>query len=108
MKPNHTFIVICLALTLLAACVDQNTVTPKQIEMQNKADAVVSSLLFERGLDDHASYNIRKDGTVVIKFDRSVFDSTYTQVVAELRGHPDINTVYAEQMGKEVCPLTRP
>lgn len=92
-------------LALLAGCADNNAVTRAEIETQNRADAVVSGLLFDEGLDNAASYNIRKNGLVVIKFDESVSERTYTDIVNTLRSNPGITGVKAEQSGREVCPL---
>ena len=90
---------------LVAGCAGTDSISQEQIEIQNRADAVVSTTLFEYSLDATASYNVRKDGHVVIKFDQSVMDATYTEIVSKLRTHPDVTSVYAEQMGKQVCPL---
>ena len=96
---------LLLVLALLAGCADNNAVTRAEIETQNRADAVVSGLLFEKSLDNAASYNIRKNGFVVIKFDESVSGRTYTDIVTSLRSSPEIAGVKAEQGGREVCPL---
>ena len=94
-----------LILGLVTGCVDNNVVTKAEIETQNRADAVVSGLLFEKSLDNSASYKIRKDGFVVIKFDESVSEHTYSEIVNSLRTSPEITGVRAEQSGREVCPL---
>ena len=93
-------------LVLLSGCVDQNSLTKEQIEIQNRADAVVSGVLFENELDETASYNVRKDGFLVIKFANSVPAEKYTRVVEILRSSEEINGVRAEQGGREVCKLT--
>jgi hypothetical protein len=90
---------------LLSGCAGQQSLSQEEIEIQNKADLVVSGLLFDRELDQTASYNVRKDGFVVIKFDKSVPSETYTRVVEMLRSNPDIRGVRAEQGGREVCKL---
>ena len=72
---------------------------------QTKADAVVSGLLFENDMNAHASYNIRKDGFVVIKFDDSIASKDYTRVVESLRSSDELSGVRAEQGGREVCIL---
>jgi hypothetical protein len=79
--------------------------TQDEIENQNKASAVVSEVLFEHDLSDSASYNIRKDGYVVIIFDDNVSDKNYTEVVRLLRTNVDIKGIRAEQFGVEVCGL---
>ncbi len=90
---------------LLAGCAGSNVVSQEEIETQNTADAIVSGVLFANDLDNSASYNIRKNGLVVIKFDESVARGAYTEVVDLLRANPDIQGVRAEQGGIEVCPL---
>lgn len=90
---------------LLAGCVGNDSLTREEMGIQNRADAVVSQLLFERELDTTASYNVHKDGFVVIKFDASVPPARYTEIVDTLRASPDIRGVRAEQSGREVCPL---
>lgn len=105
MRSRYFFITILLFL-FLTACVDQNTLTKEEIETQNKVDSIVAGTLFEHELDTLASYNVRKDGFLVIKFDKSVTQEKYTQVVDQLRSNTDINGVRAEQAGREVCILS--
>ena len=90
-------------LLLLVGCVSDKLLTLDEIEKQNKAAAVVSGVLFENDLSDSSSYNIRKDGYVVIIFDDSVSDKEYIEVVNLLRSSTDIKGVRAEQYGVEVC-----
>ena len=97
---------ILLCLSSIAGCAGQQSLTQEEMAIQNRADAVVSNLLFEKELDQTASYNVRKDGFVVIKFDKSVPIETYTRVVETLRSSSDIRGVRAEQSGREVCKLT--
>jgi hypothetical protein len=94
--------IVCL---LLNGCADTGVLTMEEVEKQNNADSVVSSVLFENALDTSASYNVRKNGYVIIKFDESVPGSKYTEVVGVLRSNPMIKGVRAEQGGVEVCPL---
>jgi len=89
---------------LLTAC-QSNELTQKEVEIQNKADSEVASLLFEYELDKHASYNVHKDGSVVIKFDYKVSKETYTSIVEQLRDSSEIKSIYATQGGQQVCPL---
>jgi hypothetical protein len=96
---------LLLVLGLVTGCAANNVVTKEEIETQNRADAVVSGLLFDNNLDNAASYNIRKNGFVVINFDESVAERTYTEIVHSLRSSPEITGVKAEQSGREVCPL---
>ena len=88
---------------MLAGCVSNNVVSKEEVATQNRVDAAVSGVLFDNDMDKEASYNIRKTGHVVIKFDESVSRETYTKIVELMRNHEDIPSVYAEQGGVEVC-----
>ena len=90
---------------LLAGCAADNVLTKEELSNQNKADSIVAGVLFDKDLDASSSYNIRKNGSVIIKFDESVSEKQYTEVVEFLRASPDIKSVRAEQSGIEVCPL---
>lgn len=98
-------ILTSILLLFLVGCVTDMELTQDEIENQNKASAVVSEVLFEHDLSDSASYNIRKDGYVVIIFDDNVSDKNYTEVVRLLRTNVDIKGIRAEQFGVEVCGL---
>ena len=104
---KHTWLLwVAFWISMAAGCVDQQSLTQEEMENQNRADAVVSAVLFENDLDEAASYNIRKDGFVVIKFADSVPFEKYNHVVGVLRTNPAISGLRAEQAGREVCPIT--
>lgn len=96
---------LLMVLLLLAGCAGQDTLTQEERDTQNRADAAVVGILFEHELDSAASYNVHKDGFVVIKFAAAVPEATYTEVVDRLRVSPEIRGVRAEQSGREVCKL---
>ena len=96
--------VLFICFIFLTAC-QSNELTQEEIETQNKADLEVASLLFEYELDKLASYNVHKDGSVIIKFDREVSNEIYTLIVEQLRDSSEITSIYATQGGQEVCPL---
>lgn len=100
----YSLILLCLSSVI--GCASQQSLTQEEMAIQNRADAVVSNLLFEEELDQTASYNVRKDGFVVIKFAKSVPSETYARVVEMLRSSSGIRGVRAEQGGREVCKLT--
>ena len=100
-------LLLIFSFLFFAGCADQNSLTQEEIQIQSKADAVVSGVLFEKELDEKASYNVHKDGFVVIKFDKSVSSKKYTEIVNYLRSSSEINGVRAEQSGREVCPISR-
>lgn len=108
MKTSTKIITQCFLLTFIFAvigCSSQNVLTEQEIKTQDDADNVIAELLFEKELTVTASYNVRKSGFVVIRFDKSVSDKIYTEVVRTLRNDNKIPGVYAEQEGVEVCPL---
>ena len=96
---------ILIAFIFLSACSEANVLTKKEMAIQSKADAYVSGLLFEQDMSETASYNVKKDGSVVIKFAESVSQKKYTQVVDLLRSNKAVDSVYAEQSGAEVCGI---
>lgn len=96
---------VLLSILFLSACVPDNVLTKEELENQDKASRVVTNILFDFDLDTAASYNIRKDGLVVIKFAQSVPESKFTKVVEMLRKDSNIKGLRAEQGGVEVCPL---
>lgn len=98
---NHAFF---FALLFLTAC-QSNELTQEELEIQNNADSEVAAILFEYELDNHASYNVHKDGSVIIKFDPTVSENTYTSIVDKLRNIPQIKGVYATQGDRQVCPI---
>ena len=99
---------ISILLVFLAGCVTDEVLSEDELENQNRASAAVSSILFEHDLDDSASYNIRKNGYVIIIFDDTVSDEKYTAIVNLLRSNTAIKGVRAEQFGVEVCGLPVP
>jgi len=95
-----------LALTpVISGCSADNALTKEEVKNQNNSSHVVTNVLFDNDIDETASYNIRKDGYVVIQFDSSVSEEKYTKVVNQLRSNKNITGVWAEQSGVEVCPL---
>jgi len=101
----RTLVVVFAGSLWLGGCAQGNVISVQERAQQDAADAAVAQLLFDRELTDSASYNVKKDGHVVIRFDRSVSASAYADIVGRLRRDPNIASVYAEQAGAEVCPL---
>ncbi len=98
-------ITFLISFSMLTACASNNILTKEEMAIQNKADAVVANLLFDNDLNDKASYNISKSGSVTIKFSESVKEKDYTKIVNLLRSNTSVDGVYAEQSGAEVCGL---
>lgn len=97
--------ILLFALSFFYGCTANNVLTKEEIRIQNKSDAIVSSILFENDLTEKASYNIRKNGSVAIKFSEMVSEKDYTKIVNLLRSSSNVGNVYAEQSGREVCGL---
>ncbi len=105
MKHAHNSFALSLLLvvSLLCGCASEHVLTQQEMRIQDAATTAVTHVLFEKGMDSVASYNVRRDGYVVIKFDQSVPFEKYNDVVHTLRGSRVISGVYAEQGGVQVC-----
>lgn len=105
MYQMHRFFTLTslITLLLLTGCASDQVISQEEMRIQNAAATEVTHVLFEKDMDTLASYNVRRDGYVVIKFDQSVSFAHYNDVVQTLRGKKSISGVYAEQGGKEVC-----
>ncbi|MBI5752242.1 MAG: hypothetical protein HZA59_08885 [Hydrogenophilales bacterium] len=70
-------------------------------DAQSKADRAVANLLFEyEGAEEFASYLIRPDGLADISFASNMPDALYSELLAKLQKHPDINGVIAGKGGR--------
>lgn len=94
---------LIFSFLLLNGCA--SGLTQAEIETQNKADIVVSEVLFDKQMEEKASYFVRKDGSVKILFAKDVSFIDYNEVVNQLRKSDAIRSVYAEKDGEQVCPL---
>ena len=94
-----------LAVLYLSGCVSDQIISQEEMRVQDASAAEVAGVLFDQGMDTLASYNVRRDGYVVIKFDPSVSFDKYNDTVQILRSKKTISGVYAEQGGKQVCRL---
>ena len=101
----HRFFALTSLITalLLTGCASDQVISQEEMRIQDAAATEVTNVLFEKEVDTLASYNVRRDGYVVIKFDQSVSFAQYNEVVQMLRSKKAISGVYAEQGGKEVC-----
>lgn len=105
-QTRHLFILLSLlALSFLSGCASDQVISQEEMRLQDASSAEVANVLFEKEMDNLASYNVRRDGYVVIKFDQSVSFDKYNDVVQVLRSKKAISGVYAEQGGKQVCGL---
>jgi starvation-inducible outer membrane lipoprotein len=98
---------ILLLGLLLSGCASE-LISPEEMRVQEAASTEVANVLFDKDMDTTASFNVRRDGHVVIKFDSSVPFDRYNDVVQLLRSKKAIPSLYAEQGGREVCPMTPP
>ena len=102
---NFTHAILLSSILIISGCASDQVLTALERVIQHKADTVVAEYLFDRELDQTASYIVSKAGKVTISFDSNVPFKQYNEAVEYLRRHPDISAVYAEQNGVEVCPL---
>lgn len=94
---NRTFRFIC-TIALLAVL----NAAPARAEedAQSRSDRAVANLLFEyEGAEEFASYLIRPDGLADISFASNMPDALYSEILAKLQKHPDINGVIAGKGG---------
>lgn len=97
MKQTTRFIA---ALTLLSA-LSALPAWAEEEDAQSKADRAVANLLFEYdGAEEFASYLIRPDGLADISFASNMPDALYSELLAKLQKHPDINGVIAGKGGR--------
>ncbi len=66
-------------ITNTLGCTAENVLTKNEVINQNNTSQVVTNVLFENDADETASYNIRKDGYVVIQFDSTVTEKNTQQ-----------------------------
>jgi outer membrane murein-binding lipoprotein Lpp len=102
MQGTFVFLFV-LATSFLTGCASDQVISQEEMRVQDAAATEVANVLFDAKMDSLASYNVRRDGYVVIKFDQSVTFADYNNVVQILRDKKAINGVYAEQGGKQVC-----
>ena len=100
---NFLSMLTLLMLTFVSGCASDQIISQDEMRVQDVAATTVASVLFEKDMDSLASYNVRRDGYVVIKFDQSVSFAQYNDIVQILRRQKTISGVYAEQGGKQVC-----
>ena len=98
-------ILTLLSVLFLSGCVSTSEVSPEELQRIEAADLAVSGVLFDAEVDAATSYNVHRDGFVVIRFAAEVEPRVYREVVAQLRADARITGVRAEQGGREVCIL---
>jgi len=92
------FVVAMILLTLAL-------VTPVSADKLQKADSAVANILFDYdGAQEFASYRVDENGFVDIVFARNMPDKLYSEILARLQNHPDIDGVLAGK-GGPVCSL---
>jgi hypothetical protein len=88
---------------ITTGCTPSNTYTDEQLALEDRVDKAVNETLLDHDLESLASWGIRKNGRLNIKFAEEVKYDQYKRVVDELRADPNIPSVRAEQGGVEVC-----
>ena len=100
---NFSVFFLTLVILAMSGCVSDQVISQEEMRVQDAAATEVANVLFEKEMDNLASYNVRRDGYVVIKFAQSVTFAQYNNIVDILRSKKTISGVYAEQGGKQVC-----
>ncbi|OOC49729.1 hypothetical protein [Thioalkalivibrio versutus] len=94
LSPLVLILVLALPLTL-SGCATTHATTP---EARASEDAL-SHILFDYDADAFTAYNMRRNGRVDITFARDVPDGLYSEMMDELRAHPDIRGVRSARTG---------
>jgi SpoVK/Ycf46/Vps4 family AAA+-type ATPase len=90
----------CVSIFALLGALSALPAWAEEEDAQSKADRAVANLLFEYdGAEEFASYLIRPDGFVDITFASNMPDALYSELLAKLQKHPDINGVIAGKGG---------
>ncbi|WP_019625394.1 hypothetical protein [Thioalkalivibrio sp. ALJT] len=97
---NHRLYIAVLILTVLpfasSGCATTSQAnTPAALASED----ALSQILFDYEADAFTAYNMRRNGTVEITFARDVPDGLYSEMVDELRAHPDIRNVRPARTG---------
>jgi len=67
---------------------------------EDKSSSAVAEILFNEDAEDFTSFRVRADGYVDITFASNTPDATYSDILAKLKGHPDIKGVLAGRGGR--------
>ncbi len=93
--------IVCFIITLALLSAFSASPAWAEEDAQSKADRAVANLLFEYdGAEEFASYLIRPDGLADISFASNMPDPLYSELLAKLQKHPDINGVIAGKGGR--------
>ncbi|WP_017940341.1 MULTISPECIES: hypothetical protein [unclassified Thioalkalivibrio] len=98
MNIRFTLALLFLISLPLAVSGCASTSQPNTPEALASEDAL-AQILFDYEADAFTAYNMRRNGTVDITFARDVPDGLYSQMVDDLRAHPDIRNVRSARTG---------
>lgn len=73
-------------------------------EAETRASQAVADILFDANADDFTTYRVSERGFVDINFASNTPDPVYSDLLAKLKSHPDIQGVLA---GKSLAPCKR-
>ena len=93
LPPAASILVLFLAL-IMTGCATQTT-TPEALASQD----ALAHILFDHDADAFTAYSIRRNGVIDITFARDVPDGLYSEMMVDLRDHPDIRGVRSARTG---------
>lgn len=73
-------------------------------DAEARAEQAVAGILFDANADDFTTYRVSARGFVDINFASNTPDPVYSELLAKLKAHPDIQGVLA---GKSLAPCKR-
>ena len=98
MKTRLSLPALILVLSLaiaLTGCATTHANTPEALASED----ALSQILFDHEADAFTAYNMRRSGRVDITFARDVPDGLYSEMMDDLRAHPDIRGVRSARTG---------
>ncbi|WP_018938138.1 MULTISPECIES: hypothetical protein [unclassified Thioalkalivibrio] len=99
MNTRFSLSVLILALSLTLALTGCATTSHATTPEARASEDALSHILFDYDADAFTAYNMRRSGRVDITFARDVPDGLYSEMMDDLRAHPDIRSVRSARTG---------
>ena len=93
LSPSLLSLVLFLVLTMNGCAT--HTTTPEALASED----ALAHILFDHDADAFTAYSIRRNGVIDITFARDVPDGLYSEMMGDLRDHPDIRGVRSARTG---------
>jgi len=93
-------LILILLLALTTTSCATHTTTPEALASED----ALAHILFDYDADAFTAYSIRRDGVIDITFARDVPDGLYSEMMDDLRQHPDVRGVRSARTGP-ACSL---